>query len=98
MDQPAIDESHPRRRAALAFIYITVVLDMLAFGIVIPVLPHLIEQLALEPRERQAGAILVSTRWAADQQQTGIRITRREHHVGRHVAQRTPFETRDGRP
>lgn len=38
---------HPsRRRAALVFIYITVVLDMLAFGIVIPVLPHLIEQLA----------------------------------------------------
>lgn len=38
---------HPtRRRAALVFIYITVLLDMLAFGIVIPVLPHLIEQLA----------------------------------------------------
>ncbi len=35
-----------RRNAALVFIYITVVLDMLAFGIVIPVLPHLIEQLA----------------------------------------------------
>ncbi len=35
-----------RRRAALVFIYITVLLDMLAFGIVIPVLPHLIEQLA----------------------------------------------------
>ena len=35
-----------RRNAALAFIYITVLLDMLAFGIVIPVLPHLIEQLA----------------------------------------------------
>jgi DHA1 family tetracycline resistance protein-like MFS transporter len=46
MDQPAINELHPRRRAAVAFIYITVVLDMLAFGIVIPVLPHLIEQLA----------------------------------------------------
>ncbi len=46
MDQPATTEHHPRRRAAVAFIFITVVLDMLAFGIVIPVLPHLIEQLA----------------------------------------------------
>jgi DHA1 family tetracycline resistance protein-like MFS transporter len=46
MDQPAPTELHPRRRAALALIYVTVVLDMLAFGIVIPVLPHLIEQLA----------------------------------------------------
>ncbi|MGN6738689.1 MFS transporter, partial [Dyella sp.] len=34
------------RRAALAFIFVTVLLDMLAFGIVIPVLPHQIAQLA----------------------------------------------------
>jgi len=32
-----------RRSAALAFIFVTVVLDMLALGLVIPVLPHLIE-------------------------------------------------------
>jgi MFS transporter, DHA1 family, tetracycline resistance protein len=32
-----------RRRAALAFIFVTVALDMLAFGVIIPVLPHLIE-------------------------------------------------------
>ena len=31
------------RRAALVFIFITVVLDMLALGMIIPVLPHLIE-------------------------------------------------------
>ena len=31
------------RKAALAFIFVTVVLDMLALGIVIPVLPHLVE-------------------------------------------------------
>jgi DHA1 family tetracycline resistance protein-like MFS transporter len=30
------------RRAALAFIFITVLLDLLAFGMIIPVLPHLI--------------------------------------------------------
>jgi MFS transporter, DHA1 family, tetracycline resistance protein len=32
-----------RRRAALAFIFITIVLDMFALGMIIPVLPHLIE-------------------------------------------------------
>ena len=37
-------ENKPRvRRAALAFIFITVVLDMLALGVVVPVLPKLIE-------------------------------------------------------
>ncbi len=46
MDPHITHVSEPRRRAALAFIYITVVLDMLAFGIIVPVLPHLIEQLA----------------------------------------------------
>ncbi|HET8897658.1 MAG TPA: TCR/Tet family MFS transporter [Rhodanobacteraceae bacterium] len=37
--------SAPRRRAALIFIFVTVVMDMLAFGIIIPVLPHLIVEL-----------------------------------------------------
>jgi len=32
-----------RRRAALGFIFITIVLDMFALGLVIPVLPHLVE-------------------------------------------------------
>ena len=32
----------PVRRAALTFIFITVLLDILAFGMIIPVLPHLI--------------------------------------------------------
>ena len=32
-----------RRRAALAFIFITIVLDIFALGMIIPVLPHLIE-------------------------------------------------------
>ncbi|GGY28828.1 tetracycline resistance MFS efflux pump [Rhodanobacter panaciterrae] len=35
----------PRHRAAINFIFVTVMLDMLAFGIIIPVLPHLIVQL-----------------------------------------------------
>ena len=31
------------RRAALAFIFVTILLDFLALGIIIPVLPHLVE-------------------------------------------------------
>jgi MFS transporter, DHA1 family, tetracycline resistance protein len=33
----------PARRAALIFIFITVLIDILTFGLIIPVLPHLIE-------------------------------------------------------
>lgn len=33
----------PVRRAALVFIFVTVAIDILAFGLIIPVLPHLIE-------------------------------------------------------
>lgn len=36
----------PARKAALAFIFVTVLLDVLAFGIIIPVLPRLIKQMA----------------------------------------------------
>ncbi|MCJ0826249.1 TCR/Tet family MFS transporter [Luteimonas sp. 50] len=37
-------EPAPRaRRAALAFIFVTVLIDVLSFGLIIPVLPHLIE-------------------------------------------------------
>ncbi|RPE80187.1 TCR/Tet family MFS transporter [Vulcaniibacterium tengchongense] len=36
--------SGTRRRAALAFIFVTVLIDVLAFGVIIPVLPHLVEQ------------------------------------------------------
>ena len=36
----------PRARtAALAFIFVTVLIDVLAFGLIIPVLPHLVQQL-----------------------------------------------------
>jgi MFS transporter, DHA1 family, tetracycline resistance protein len=36
----------PVRRAALAFIFFTVLLDILAFGLIIPVLPHLLKTFA----------------------------------------------------
>lgn len=38
-DNPVV----PLRRAAVIFIFITVMLDMLAFGIIIPVFPHLVQ-------------------------------------------------------
>ena len=34
------------RKAALAFIFITVLIDVLAFGVIIPVLPHLVQRFA----------------------------------------------------
>ena len=34
----------PARRAALIFIFVTVLIDILAFGLIIPVLPHLVER------------------------------------------------------
>ena len=33
------------RKAALAFIFITVLIDVLAFGVIIPVLPHLVQEM-----------------------------------------------------
>ena len=39
-------EAPTHRRAALIFIFVTVLIDILSFGIIIPVLPHLVEQLA----------------------------------------------------
>ena len=32
------------RKAALAFIFVTVLIDVIAFGVIIPVLPHLVEE------------------------------------------------------
>ena len=38
-------QTPPARRAALAFIFITVLIDVLSFGLIIPVLPHLVQKL-----------------------------------------------------
>lgn len=37
--------AHRHRRAAVLFVFVTVAIDMLSFGIIIPVLPHLIVEL-----------------------------------------------------
>jgi MFS transporter, DHA1 family, tetracycline resistance protein len=42
MSNPA----HPPRKAALAFIFVTVLIDMLAFGMIIPILPLLVQNMA----------------------------------------------------
>jgi DHA1 family tetracycline resistance protein-like MFS transporter len=44
------------RRAALVFIFITVLIDVLAFGVIIPVLPHLVEEFT-------GGDIASAARW-----------------------------------
>jgi MFS transporter, DHA1 family, tetracycline resistance protein len=40
------DPAHPPRKAALAFIFVTVLIDMLAFGMIIPILPLLVQSMA----------------------------------------------------
>lgn len=58
MSEPEITPAHPRRRAAVLFIFVTVLIDILSFGIIIPVLPHLIIELV-------GGSIAHAAVWAA---------------------------------
>lgn len=51
------------RKAALAFIYVTIVLDTLGFGITIPVLPHLIENFTGDTASAAAMNGLFLTVW-----------------------------------
>src|SRR6476620_1836659 len=58
----------PLRRAAFAFIFVTVLLDMLALGIVIPVLPKLILDFVGGDAVRGADYLgLFGTEWAVMQ-------------------------------
>ena len=41
---PATVSPQGPRRATVAFIFVTVLIDVMSFGLIIPVLPHLIEQ------------------------------------------------------
>ena len=64
----AAPEQPQPRRAALAFIYITVVLDMLALGMIVPVLPKLVEDFMHGNTARAAEFVgLFATVWAAMQ-------------------------------
>ena len=53
---PAVAGSVPVRRAALAFIFVTVALDMLSLGIIVPVLPKLV--LAFEGGDSASAAAI----------------------------------------
>ena len=58
----------PPRKAALVFIFITVALDMLALGMIVPVLPKLIERLMGGDTARAVQVVgLFGTSWAAMQ-------------------------------
>jgi DHA1 family tetracycline resistance protein-like MFS transporter len=53
------------RRAALAFIFVTVLIDMLAFGMIIPVLPTLVQDFMVGDAARAAQMYGVfGTAWA----------------------------------
>src|ERR1700677_5161409 len=57
-------DSQPRR-GALAFIFVTVLIDMLAFGMTIPVLPVLVQQFAKGDAARAAQSFGVfASAWA----------------------------------
>ncbi|HUI26780.1 MAG TPA: TCR/Tet family MFS transporter [Candidatus Kryptonia bacterium] len=65
--EPTARASGPRR-AALIFIFVTVVLDMLALGMIVPVLPKLVETFVGGDTARAAEIFgLFSTVWAAMQ-------------------------------
>jgi MFS transporter, DHA1 family, tetracycline resistance protein len=57
--------AQPRRKAALAFIFVTVLIDMLAFGMIIPVLPMLVQSFVGGNPARAAQVYgLFGTAWA----------------------------------
>src|SRR3979490_1817715 len=57
--------SEPRRKAALTFIFVTVLIDMLAFGMIIPVLPMLVQNFVGGNAARAAEMYgLFGTAWA----------------------------------
>ena len=61
----ASDRTPAPRRAAVAFIFVTVLLDMLALGMVIPVLPKLIESFLAGDTARASEFVgLFATVWA----------------------------------
>jgi DHA1 family tetracycline resistance protein-like MFS transporter len=65
MSETAPSATAPPRKAAFAFVFVTVLLDMLALGMVIPVLPKLIESFLGGDTARASEVVgLFSTVWA----------------------------------
>ena len=68
LNSPSAWYENKPRRAALTFIFITIVLDMLALGMIVPVLPKLIENFLHGNTARAAEIFgLFATVWAAMQ-------------------------------
>lgn len=66
MNTPLADAG--KRQAALVFIFITVLIDVLAFGVIIPVLPHLVQQFVGGDKSQAAYWVgIFSTAFAAVQ-------------------------------
>jgi MFS transporter, DHA1 family, tetracycline resistance protein len=64
----SIAEASPTRRAAVAFIFVTILLDTLALGLIIPVLPKLVESFLDNDTASAARTFgLFGTAWAAMQ-------------------------------
>lgn len=64
---PPMPPAHPRRAAAVVFILITALLDVMSMGIVIPILPRLIETLSGSTRMAGLWTGLFVALWAAMQ-------------------------------
>jgi DHA1 family tetracycline resistance protein-like MFS transporter len=65
MSDPSVPLTSSRRRAAVVFIFITVVIDVLGFGIIIPVLPMLVQQFMAGDAAKGAAMFgLFGTVWA----------------------------------
>src|SRR4030088_2724171 len=61
-------EVPPARRGAVAFIFVTILLDMLAVGVIIPILPRLVESFVDNDTANAARIFgLFGTAWAAMQ-------------------------------
>jgi DHA1 family tetracycline resistance protein-like MFS transporter len=64
-EKPPVPEPRGGRRAALGFIFVTVLLDMLALGVIVPVLPKLVSDFLRGDTARAAEMIgLFTTVWA----------------------------------
>jgi DHA1 family tetracycline resistance protein-like MFS transporter len=73
----------PRRNAALIFIFVTVMLDMLALGMIIPVLPKLIESFAGSTQKAALVFGVFGTAWAMMQFLFSPAIGSASDHFGR---------------
>ena len=85
------DEAPSKARpAALVFIFITLVLDMLALGMIVPVLPKLVEDFVHGDTARAAYIVGVfGAVWAL--MHTGVDLAAKRHHV--ELVEHGPVET-----